>query len=223
MCVCAGVFTSAMLELHLLFVRVLFGFNISTVPEERMHSWVMILYIDLHTQYRYVFSTTHIPVQFYITHMESHIPLSVYVQFHTCVWYMKSKMWVCLHHRFLCGGRSMHKAPLSFFLTPPALNSRLQYYNASHTHTNTHLCALFPPLCAHMHTPRSAGQFNDQDKLLTNWSTQFCRPAVRKYLTHSVLQTSEGGCCVCVFVRCLTCLYQCIFSPLCWASASNCG
>lgn len=46
LCVSECVFTSAMLELHLLFIRVLLSFDISTVPEKEKHSWIMIPYIN---------------------------------------------------------------------------------------------------------------------------------------------------------------------------------
>ena len=37
---CFCFFTSAVLELHLLFVRVLLGFNVSTVPEKQVDRWI---------------------------------------------------------------------------------------------------------------------------------------------------------------------------------------
>lgn len=46
LCANGCVFTSAMLELHLLFIGVLLGFDISTVPEKEKHSWIMIPYIN---------------------------------------------------------------------------------------------------------------------------------------------------------------------------------
>lgn len=58
---CIHVFTSAMLELHLLLIGVLLGFDVSTVPEKEMQSWKVILFFSLHTrtvhQHRFITSS----------------------------------------------------------------------------------------------------------------------------------------------------------------------